>query len=115
MAYEGKVISGDGHIDLQWLPGELFVENAPSHLKEQMPVVKETNDGEQWFVDGMPLGIWVAGARVGLKGWWEPYVPGDSTRLDKMEEHGFFSDGQKGLLHPSTPELRVRGSRYRWD
>ena len=33
---------------------------------------------------------------------------GDSTRLDKMEEQGFFSDGEKGLLHPSTPELRVQ-------
>ena len=58
MAYKGKVISGDGHIDLQWLPGDLFIENAPSHLKEQMPVVKETNDGKQWFANGKPLGSW---------------------------------------------------------
>ena len=108
MAYEGKVISGDGHIDLQWLPGELFTENSPSHLKTRMPVVKETDDGKQWFADGKPLGIWVAGALIGLKGWWEPYVPGVSKRLDKMEERGFFSDGEKGLLHPGTPELRVR-------
>ena len=108
MAYEGKIISGDGHLDLPWLPADLFVANAPSHLKERVPVVRETNDGEQWFADGKPLSVWVAGAGLGLKGFWDPYVPGTSTRLDKMEEQGFFSDGQKGLFHPSTPELRIR-------
>ena len=39
MGYEGKVISGDGHIDLPWLPDDLFVANAPSHLKTRMPEV----------------------------------------------------------------------------
>lgn len=103
MAYEGKVISGDGHIDLQWLPGELFTENSPSHLKTRMPVVKETDDGKQWFADGKPLGIWVAGALIGLKGWWEPYVPGVSKRLDKMEERGFSPMARKVFCIPAPP------------
>ena len=85
MAYEGKIISGDCHVDLPWLPADLFIANAPSHLKERLPVVMETNDGEQWFADGKPLSVWVAGAGLGLKGYWDPYVPGHSTRLDKME------------------------------
>ncbi len=110
MGYRGKVISGDGHIDLPWLPDDLFVANAPSHLKARMPEVKETNDGAQWFADGKPLGVWVAGAGIGLRegAFFDPYVPGHSTRMDRMEEEGFFSDGQKGLFHPTTPELRIR-------
>ena len=108
MTYEGKIISGDGHLDLPWLPADLFQSNAPSHLKDRLPVVRETNDGEQWFADDRPLSVWVAGAGSGLKGYWDPYVPGHSTRLDRMEEQGFFSDGLKGLFHPSTPELRIR-------
>ena len=106
--YTGKVISGDCHIDIPWLPTDLFVTNAPSHLKDKMPHVKETSEGTQWFADGKQLG-WVAGAALGLReGAWDPYVAGYSTRLDKMEEMSFFSDGLKGLFHPTTPELRIK-------
>ena len=30
MNYDGKIYSGDGHIDLPWLPADLFVANAPA-------------------------------------------------------------------------------------
>lgn len=108
MGYSGKVISGDCHVDIPWMPSDLFTSNAPAHLKDKVPYVKETNEGMQWFTDGTLLG-WVAGAAVGLKpGGWDPYVPGISKRLDRMEQQGFFSDGQKGLFHPTTPELRIK-------
>ena len=109
MSYAGKIYSGDGHIDLPWLPADLFVANAPAHLKDQMPKVEESDDGRQWFAEGRPLGVWVAGAGLGLRdgAFFDPYVPGHSKRLDKMEAHRFFSDGHQGRFHPTTPDLRV--------
>ena len=106
MTYQGKVISGDCHIDIPWLPSDLFVSNAPLHLKDKMPYVMETSEGKQWFVDGKLLG-WVAGSSLGLTPW-GPYVPGISDRLDRMAKTDFFSDGQKGMFHPTTPELRIK-------
>jgi predicted TIM-barrel fold metal-dependent hydrolase len=108
MAYEGKVISGDCHIDIPWLPADLFVSNAPARLRDKMPKVLDTDQGKQWFADGQQLG-WVAGAGIGEEeGAWNPYKPGLSNRLDRMEDVGFFSDGQRGLFHPTTPELRIK-------
>ncbi len=108
MAYEGKVISGDCHIDIPWLPADLFVTQGPAHLRDRMPQVVDTDDGKQWIADGAYVG-WVAGAGVGAKaGAWDPYVPGISKRMDRMEAKGFFSDGAKGLLHPTDPDLRIK-------
>ena len=109
MAYKGKVISGDCHIDIPWLPADLFVSNVPTHLKDQVPHVVETSQGKQWLANGTRFG-WVAGAGVGLQeGGFDPYVPGISRHLDRMEEvANFFTDGEKGLFHPSTPELRLK-------
>ncbi len=100
---EYKVISADCHIDIPWLPADLFVLQAPNKLKERMPRVVDTKEGRQWIAEGQPL-AWVAGA--GLTGAWGPYVRGESRRLDRMEEEGrLFSDGQNGLFHPTTPEI----------
>ena len=100
MAYKGKVISGDSHIDLNWLPADLFVSNVPAHLKDRAPQVVESNQGKQWFAGDTLL------TRVAA---FAPYVPGISRRLDRMEEAAnFFSDGEKGLFHPTTAELRLK-------
>ena len=97
------VISADSHIDIPFLDANLFVSNAPAKLKDKMPRVVDTDAGQQWMVEGRPLGF-VAGAGFGL---WEPYEPGVFTRLDRMADVGFFSDAEKGLLHPSDPKLRI--------
>ena len=99
------IISGDSHIDLPWLPADLFVSNAPMRLKDRMPHVKDTVEGKRWYVQERPL-AWV-GAAV-PDSLWEPYVPGQSRRLDRMEEMGFFSDGQKGIFRPTDPALRIK-------
>ena len=109
MGYSGKVISGDCHVDIPWLPADLFTSNAPSHLQDKMPHVLDTEDGEQWFAGDRQLGC-VGGAGIGLqpKLFWDPYVPGVSTRLDRMEEMNFFTDAKQGKFHPTTPELRIK-------
>ena len=97
-------ISADTHIDIPWLPEDLFTSNAPNVYKKHMPTVVETDEGKVWKVDGHILG-WVGGA--GLKETWEPYTPGLSKHMDQMAATGFFSDGDKGNFHPTTTELRL--------
>ena len=106
MAY--RIISADRHLDLPWLPADLFVSNAPANLKDKMPRVVDTDQGPQWMVEGRLLAF-VAGA--GLTGAWDSYAPGESTRLDRMESVGFWSDGAKGLLRPGTAELRIEDQK----
>ena len=43
-----KVISADCHVDLIWLPPDLFTGNAPAALKERMPYVTEGPRGREW-------------------------------------------------------------------
>src|SRR2546422_10820047 len=52
---EYKVISGDGHIDLRWLPPDLFVSHAPAQWKDQVPHVRDTPTGKHWFAEGRDL------------------------------------------------------------
>lgn len=101
-----QFISGDSHMDLNWLPPDLFVANAPVHLRELMPHVEETSQGKFWYIGTTSF------ARFGNSGilasGGDGYVPGVSKRFDRMEETGFFSDAVAGKFHPSTPELRRR-------
>ena len=48
-----KVISADTHLDTAWLPGDLFTDNAPAHLKDKMPYVTEgRHGGKVWEIAG---------------------------------------------------------------
>ena len=102
---EQTVISADTHMDIVWLPEDLFLSNAPDSLKDQMPRVVDTAEGRIWKAENTSFGFVAAGA---LTGSYEPYQPGKSKRLDRMEEMGFFSDADAGKFHPSTPELRLK-------
>jgi hypothetical protein len=47
-------------------------------------------------------------ARVGGSGHLgQPYVAGESRRLDRMNESGFWDDAARGICHATDPELRV--------
>ena len=50
-------VSGDSHIDLTWLPGDLFVDNAPAHLRDAVPQVVDTEAGPRWMAEGTELGV----------------------------------------------------------
>ena len=50
MAYE--IISADTHLDLHWLPPDLFVSRAPEAQKPHMPNVQTLDRGNYWFVQG---------------------------------------------------------------
>ena len=60
------VISADGHIDLIWLPPDLFTANASAAMRDRMPYVSDGEKGPQWvsrggarfgLVNGLPAGV----------------------------------------------------------
>ena len=104
---EYQCISADCHMDLCWLPHDLFTSNASKALKERMPYVTESPEGHVWVMKpGTKLSRANAKGGVGTQGN-AAYVPGLEHRLDRMASTGLFSDGSKGIFRPSTPELRI--------
>ena len=77
-------ISADCHIDLIWLPPDLFTANAPEALKDRMPYVAEGRKGLQWVAK--------TGAKFGLVNGMgsaaRQYVPGEIHRSDRMASTG---------------------------
>jgi predicted TIM-barrel fold metal-dependent hydrolase len=101
-----KRISADCHLDMIWLPPDLFTSNAPKALKEQMPFVADQADGTKRWVDNNGADYGMAGG-VGASG--TPYVPGKQLRVDKMHAAGLYDDFKnKGLRRPGDPHLRVK-------
>ena len=99
-------ISADCHLDMIWLPPDLFTSEAPRALKEKMPYVKEMPDGTKRWVDNNGADYGMAGG-VGASG--TPYMPGKQLRVDKMHAAGLYTDyQQKGLRRPGDPHLRVK-------
>jgi predicted TIM-barrel fold metal-dependent hydrolase len=99
-------ISADCHLDMIWLPPDLFTREAPRALKERMPYVAERPDGTKRWVtnDGADFG---APGGVGAVG--SDYVPGKQLRVDKMHEAGLYDDFKlKGHRRPGDPHLRVK-------
>ena len=97
-------ISADCHIDLPWLPFDLFTAHASAALKDRMPYVVEGPDGPYWTTKrGAPLGF-VGG--TGSSG--QKYVPGQNRRLDVMAGTGLYDDGKQGIRRPADPRLRFK-------
>ena len=96
---EYKIISGDSHIDMTWMPGNIFVENAPEMYRALVPKVVETDKGSRWFAEGKDMGVF---GGLGF-GFTRP-KRGDSKQVDRMYDAGFYEGGP----HPTTPELRLK-------
>jgi predicted TIM-barrel fold metal-dependent hydrolase len=106
MARQYRRISADCHLDMLWLPPDLFTSNASSKHRDKMPYVAEQADGVRRWVDsngadyGMPGGVGATGSA---------WVPGKQLRADKMAEAGLYRDYfEKGLRRPGDPHLRVK-------
>ena len=97
-------ISADCHLDLPWMPPDLFTANATPGMKERMPYVAEGPDGPYWTCkNGTSFGL-VNG--VGPAG--QKFVPGTHHRVDVMASTGLYADGQKGIRRVSDPALRAK-------
>ena len=59
-----KRISADCHLDMPWMPPDLFTSMAPRDMKDRMPFVIDTDEGPKWtakngasfgFKNGIPI------------------------------------------------------------
>ena len=99
-----KRISADCHLDMIWLPPDLFTSEAPRELKERMPFVSDGANGKEWVArNGASFGL-VAG--VGSAG--RKYEPGQQHRADRMAETGLYEAGFNGIRRPGDPDLRAK-------
>ena len=98
------VISADCHVDLCWLPPDLFTAGASPRLRERMPYVTDGPDGPRWTTKkGAGLGLVNGMGSAGRQ-----YVPGKIHRADRMAEMGLYEDGRRGIRRLTDPDLRVK-------
>ena len=82
---EYKLILGDSHIDMTWMPEDVFVENAPAKFRDTVPRVVETDSGPHWFAAGKDLRVY-GGLGFGST---RP-DRGKSKHIDMMYNAGFY-------------------------
>jgi uncharacterized protein len=98
------VISADCHIDLIWLPPDLFTDNAGREFKERMPFVTEGPRGREWVTkSGASFGL---DAGMGSAG--RQYVAGAIHRSDRMASTGLYDDEQKKIRRLTDSDLRLK-------
>src|SRR3989442_98938 len=73
---EYRIISADDHIDLQWLPKDLWQKRVPASWRERAPKVVDTSDGPYWTCGNDRWDSW--GGRKGAAG--PPGGPRTPTR-----------------------------------
>src|SRR5260370_15153500 len=96
-----KLISGDNHIDLTYLPPDLWSSQAPHNSKLLAPPVESIDDGLHWFVDAQDRGMW-----NGIGPGFLPYQKGMFGHIDEMKDLGFEWNSHPGAKpRPTTPEL----------
>jgi len=90
-----RVISADDHIDMQWLPRDLWEKRVPAGWRERAPRVVDTADGPYWVCDGARWEAW--GGRKGAAG-------AMGGRRLALERGGVL---EPGVLRPTTTALRL--------
>ncbi len=88
-----RVISADDHIDLRWMPQDLWTARLPAALRDRGPQVVETDGLPNWVCDGLTWGPW--GAYTAAQG---------SGAKWALESGGVLREGE---LRPTTPDLRL--------
>jgi predicted TIM-barrel fold metal-dependent hydrolase len=101
--YVDRLISGDNHIDLTYLPPDLWSAQAPGKWKLLAPRTELLDDGLHWFVEAQDKGMW-----NGVGPGFLPYTKGSFAHIDEMRDAGFEWNYQPGARpRPTTPELRL--------
>lgn len=117
------IISADDHIDMQWLPADLWTSRVPANLKVRVPHVQTTERGSVWMVEDKVIAPhgprWgtsstMAGMKSGLErgdalreGEFRPTTP--KLRLEDMARDGVSASVLYGPINPvlmSDPEAR---------
>src|SRR3989442_910948 len=97
-------ISADCHVDLPWLPPDLFTSHASAAMKHRMPHVTDGPQGPVWVTKkGAAFGLMNGMGAAGRE-----YVPGQIHRSDRMASTGLYEDGKRGIRRLTDPELRLK-------
>ena len=97
-------ISADCHVDLCWLPPDLFTSSGSAAMKDRMPYVTDGPKGPVWVTKkGANLGLVNGMGSAGRE-----YVPGQIHRSDRMAATGLYEDGKRGIRRLTDPELRLK-------
>ena len=90
-----RIISADDHIDMQWLPKDLWQKRVPAAWRERAPRVVDTPDGPFWACGDDRWDSW--GGRKGASG-------ALGGRRSALEKGGVL---EPGVLRPTTTALRL--------
>ena len=90
-----RIISADDHIDLQWLPKDLWQKRVSASWRARAPKVVETPEGPSWVCGDDRWDSW--GGRRGAAG-------AQGGRRTALERGGVL---EPGVLRPTTTELRL--------
>ena len=90
------MISADDHLDLGFLPRDLWTDRLPKRFQERAPQVVERDGGDFWVCDDQVWGDWRGGA------WWTRQR--DRNIVYALNRGGVAEDN---VLRPSTPRLRL--------
>src|SRR6202008_1985405 len=90
-----QVISADDHIDMQWLPRDLWSKRVPAKLREQAPQVVETPEGPFWVSADERLDNWGIPRNSGKR---------NAGRRSALERGGVL---EEGVMRPTTTALRL--------
>src|ERR1700704_5152822 len=101
MAY--RCISADSHIDMVWLPPDLFTSNASRALRDRMPYVVESEDGPVWMTNQGRFGLACCVGSNGAK-----YVPGAIHRADRMAAEGLYAKASQSSRRLTDPHQRIK-------
>lgn len=90
-----QMISVDDHIDLGYLPKDVWSERLPKTLRERGPRVVETETGSSvWVCEGQNWGRWAGGR-------WTNEARSFQTALERAGVE------KEGILRPTTARLRL--------
>jgi predicted TIM-barrel fold metal-dependent hydrolase len=92
---EYRIVSADDHIDLQWLPKDLWQRRVPDRWRERAPRVVDTPEGPYWVCGDDRWDAW--GGRTGAAG-------AMGGRRTALERGGVL---EPGVLRPTTTALRL--------
>ena len=90
------LISADDHMDLNYLPRDLWVKRLPRKWRSLAPTVENTADGPSWVCEGQRLGFY--GSRRG-------------TFLPTFERADVPEEPEPDVFRPSTARYRLEDMR----
>jgi predicted TIM-barrel fold metal-dependent hydrolase len=89
---EYRLISADDHIDLRYLPRDLWETRVPAAARDRVPRVEATAKGLAWVCGDSVWGPWGTARAI------------DVPLKTALERGGVF---EEGVLRPTTPHLRL--------